>query len=122
MQCLARNKRSFYYALYKSQTAVTDTSGNETGETQITYETPVQMYANISASTGTAQAEQFGTSLSYDKVIVTADMSCPIDENSVLWIDSVPDANNTVPYDYIVKKIAKSLNSISIAISKVQVA
>lgn len=124
MRCLERNKRSFYYALYKSKEAVIDANNNETGEIKIVYNTPVQMYANISASVGDAQVEQFGTNLSYDKVIVTADMSCPIDENTVLCVDKdvsyTSEQNGDLLYDYVVTKVAKSLNSISIAISKVK--
>ena len=57
----------------------------------------------------------------------------PIDEYSILWIDRVPqlDENGALalndegevitPHDYIVKKVARSLNSVSIAISKVNV-
>ena len=56
-----------------------------------------------------------------------------INEYSVLWVDTMPeldengklvkDGNGQVvtPYDYVVKKVAPSLNSISIAISKVNV-
>jgi hypothetical protein len=49
----------------------------------------------------------------------------PIDEYSVLWIDKLPqlneDGTTDTPYDYIIQRVAKSLNSISIAVSKVTV-
>lgn len=57
----------------------------------------------------------------------------PIDEYTVLWVDTVPTVDEDgvlavnengeilTPHDYIVKKVAKSLNSVSIAISKVNV-
>ena len=118
MQGLSRNKRSFYYALYSSATDVTDTSGNKTGERTITYSTPVQMWANISRATGITFTDEPGTEADYDKVIVTFDMDCPIDEHSVLYVDVTPGTG--VKPDYIVKRIARSLNSISIAISKVR--
>ena len=56
-------------------------------------------------------------------MIVTDDLSCPIDENTVLFIDKEPeyDDNGNPLYDYIVKRVAKSLNSISYAVSKVTV-
>lgn len=76
------------------------------------------MEANISPATGNAQSEVFGSLTGYDRVIVTDDMTCPIDEQTVLFIDKVPEAQNPV-HDYVVKRVAKSLNSISIAISKV---
>lgn len=122
MRIMARNKRKFYYALYDNKTPIT-ADGYETGEYQVNYAEPVCMMANISAATGTSQVEQFGNFISYDKVIVTDDMSCPIDENTVLFIDKEPEEDNdgNLIYDYIVRRVAKSINSISIAISKVTV-
>lgn len=80
------------------------------------------MLANISPASGAAQVEQFGQFVSYDKVIVTDDMSCPISEDTVLFVDKEPEYDGKKPlYDYVVKRVAKSLNSISIAISKVNV-
>ena len=49
-------------------------------------------------------------------------MDCPIAEDTVLFVDKNPEYKDGKPlYDYIVKRVAKSLNSISIAISKVNV-
>lgn len=59
---------------------------------------------------------------SYDKVLITDDMSCPIDENTVLFVDSKPGYRQGKPaFDYTVKRVAKSLNTISYAVSKVKV-
>ena len=122
MKCLERNKRTFRYSLYKGKEPITDEYGRKTGEYRIVYAEPVCMRANISPAGGSSQVEQFGSSEQYDKVIVTDDMSCPIDENTVLYVDCCPDVSgNDVPFDYIVKKVARSLNSISYAISKVKV-
>lgn len=123
MRCLARNKSTFSYCLYDSKEAITDEYGNKTGEYIVKYEDPVTMKANISSAQGESQTEQFGNNIQYDKVIITDDMSCPIDENSVLFVDKAvsTDTDDNPLYDYIVKKVAKSLNSISYAISKVDV-
>lgn len=66
---------------------------------------------------------QFGNSLLYDKVIITDELDCPVDEHSVLCIDSPPsyDTNGNLIFDYIVTKVARSLNTVSFAISKVKV-
>lgn len=121
MRNLQRNARTFWYSLYEEVEPITTTDewGNavETGEQSMGYGDPVEMSANISPATGASITEQFGNLDNYDKVIVTADMSCPIDENTVLYIDTTPPQ----PYDYVVRGIAKSLNSISIAIRKVDV-
>ena len=113
------NRTPFYYALYQGKTPCIDENGFNTGEMQISYTTP-QRYTrgNISPATGQSEIESFGNLQSYDKVIVTGDMCCPINEDSILWVD---EADVTKPHDYIVKKIAKSKNVISIAIAKVRV-
>lgn len=118
MKTLRRNRQTLYYALYTGKTAVLDSSGSETGEYIVTYGTPISIRASVSPASGYAQFEQFGTDLSYDKVVITDDMSCPIDENTVLYVDKVPETVNPT-YDYVVKRVAKSLNCIAYAISKV---
>lgn len=123
MKTMERNKTPFWYLLYDKKVPVMDDNGNETGDYRVIYKEAVQRKENISAATGSAQVEQFGNFISYDKVIVTDDLSCPIDENSVLFIDKEPeyDPDGNPLYDYIVKRVAKSLNSISYAVSKVNV-
>ena len=138
MKCLKRNQRPFWYCLYKGEIPILDEYGNESGETIVTYEDEVELSANISQATGQSNTEQFGNLENYDKVIVTDWIDCPIDENSVLFIDKEPEwkdaeyneqtaitvtgATVKVPvYDYTVRRVAKSLNSISIAVSKVKV-
>lgn len=138
MRALNRNKVSFYYCLYDKKIPIIDEYGNETGESIVTYESPVEMRANVSPATGQSNTEQFGNLENYDKVIVTDDLECPIDENSVLFIDKEPeftdalthsptavttiDREISIPvYDYTVRRVAKSLNSISIAVRKVNV-
>jgi hypothetical protein len=53
---------------------------------------------------------------------VLDDVNIPIDENSVLWVDKAVeyDENGNPLFDYVVKKVARSLNSVSFAISKVK--
>lgn len=123
MKCLHRNKRKFFYALFREKIAIKDEYGNDSGEYKVVYDFPIEMSANVSAATGEAQVEQFGNSLLYDKVIITDDTNCPIDEHSVLCIDTPPsyDKDGNLIYDYIVKKVAKSLNTVSFAVSKVEV-
>ena len=121
MRCLKRNKQTVYYAIFAEETAQYDTEGYESGENEVSYSDPVAIKVNVSPARGRVNVEMFGDSLDYDRVIVTDDIACPITETSVLWVDSVPDKNGDVPYDYIVRKVAKSLNSISYAISRVEV-
>lgn len=122
MKIMNRNKRPFWYLLYQGTELGKDANGYETGEKNVKYADPVKMEAIISPAAGYAQIQQFGQFISYDKVIITDDMTCPIDENTVLFIDKKPEYKDGRPlYDYVVKQIAKSLNLVSIAVSKVNV-
>ena len=102
MRCMERNKRPFWYALYDGREEITE-NGLPTGEYVLKYRDPVRSYANISAGSGQAQAEQFGTAINYDRVIVIDDPDFPADENTIL------------------KKAARSLNSVSYAVSRSEV-
>ena len=119
MRTQKSNRTPFWYALFTGDVPDIDENGFYTGEVSVSYADPV-LYTkgNVSPATGQSSVEQFGTLENYDKVIVTADMQCPVDENTVLWID---EKNPNKPYDYVVKRIAKSKNGISIAVSKVRV-
>lgn len=122
MRCMERNKTEFWYLLYDGKTMNVSDDGYETGQMSAKYRDAVKMRANISPASGAAQVEQFGQFVSYDKVIVTDDINCPIAEDTVLFVDKKLEYDGEKPmYDYIVKRVAKSLNSISIAISKVNV-
>lgn len=123
MKTLKRNQRPFYYCLYLDSETIIDEYGNESGEKRLIYDQPVMAYANISQATGNSNTEQFGNLENYDKVIVTDDLECPIDENSVLFIDKEPEysLDGDPMFDYRVRRVAKSLNSISIAVAKVKV-
>jgi len=133
MKCMERNKVKFSYALYERREDLLDSYGNKTGEFAVTHGNPLEYSANISGAKGETQTRQFGENEVYDKVIVMDDSAPPIDEYSVLWIDTMPqlDENGALatdekgkvltPYDYIVTKVARSLNSVSVAVRKVVV-
>lgn len=132
MTTLERNKRTISYCLYQDKTEIVDEYGNSTGQYIPSYSLPTEMCANVSPARGESNTEQFGNLENYDKVIVTSWMECPIDETSVLFIDKAPEfveiptgmngAVLPVPkYDYVVRSVAKSINSISIAVAKVVV-
>lgn len=125
MRCLEKNKRSFYYALYNSKRELTDDSGYFTGEYELEYGKPKKAKANISAARGETTVRQFGENLPYDRVIAMDDPNTLIDEYSVLWIDVKPkinrDGTTDTPHDYVVKQVARSLNSVSIAVAKVAI-
>lgn len=133
MKCMEKNKVKFFYALYESKEPVIDDYGNSTGEYEVIHSEPQEFFANISAAKGTTQTQQFGDNIAYDKVIIFDSDAPSIDEYSVLWVDTMPELDEyghlavndegeiITPHDYVVKKVAKSLNTVSVAISRVNV-
>lgn len=125
MRTLRRNQIRIFYANYRRTDPLKDEYGNLTGEYDIAYDNPVEIRANVSAARGEATTRQFGEDENYDRVIVIDDQKVPIDVSTVLWIDTLPeikaDGSTDTPYDYIIKRVATSLNSVSIAVSKVSV-
>ena len=124
----------FYYALRIGQKLLEDEYGNIMfNKVQVIFCNPAAWRANISAAQGEIETRQFGENEAYDKVVVMDNAAPPIDEYSVLWVDIRPKLNEDgslildsagnalTPYDYCVKRVAKGLNSISLAIKKVKV-
>ena len=118
MRNLKRNEKTFYFKNYNGRTPIVDASGYENGEYSISYGTLTEAHGNISSAIGNAQIEMFGNLEGYTKVIVM-DYDSGIDENSILFVDSVPNQYGT-NYDYVVKRVSKSINVVSLAIAKVE--
>ena len=117
MRSLHRNRRTIYYALRTGETANVDEYGNETGESTPTYGDVVQMGCNISAATGEEAVQAFGSFTAYSRTMCVTDVSCPIDEETVVWFGVEP----TEPYNYIVVRKADSKNGILYALQEVAV-
>lgn len=147
MRCLKRNKVPFWYCLFDHKEELLDEDGNKTGEFVVYYHKPVLLLGNVSVARGEVQDELFGKSISYDKVILLEDPNCPINEDTVLFVDKEPEFspkdellfdNNGHPildshgeplyatilhplFDYIVRRAGRSLNSAAYAIERVTV-
>ena len=124
MKALLRNKQPFWYANISTTAAAYDANGYETGEITTTYTAPVQTAANISPARGTADLDVFGVNENYTKTIVTDDLTLPVDKSTILWIGIAPDKDGeagTVKHNYVVVAVAKSLNSMTIAVKEVSV-
>lgn len=123
MRCMAKNKQKFHYCLFQSKVPNTDSQGRKTGGYRTVYAEAVEAMGNISAATGESQAEVFGSMEDYDKVIIVDNSGPIMDENTVLFVDKSPayDKDGTPLFDYMVKRVARSLNSISYAIRKAEV-
>lgn len=143
MKCLKRNKQTIWFCNPADVIEnVTDADGHLTGEKITTYTQPEPLAINVSPATGVYRTEEFGSVDNYDKVLLTDDINCPINEKTVLFVDKEPTRTESEfwqkcqisggdvvvhftvyqpMYDYIVWRVSKSLNSVAIAIKKVPV-
>ena len=117
MRCLKRNKTEFAYSNYLGKELI-EVDGVKTGEYKLNYSDPITIKGYISRATGNNATDLFGIDVNYDKSITIDNPSLNISEDSVLWVD---ERDTTKPYDYVVKRISKSLNYLTIAIKKVEV-
>ena len=136
MRSLRKNMQKVYYSLYSGQITVYER--DEVGEivydeidgelypriiTEIAgYSKPVFFDANASAGKGSAQEDVFGKDIDFSRTISTTDLTLPIDELSIVWIESEPvysDDGSVDPdsADYkVAAKPARSLNQLMIAL------
>ena len=124
MRSLRRNEKRFWYANYTGNEEILS-GGKRTGQYKVVYGNPIEARANVSAARGSLDDEHFGINADYDRTITTCDKRLNLDESSVLWIEKSPeiasDGSTDTPWDYVVVKVAKSINSTTIAIKKVSV-
>lgn len=118
MLLMHRNLKSVWYALWESSVPTVDEDGYETGEQQDKYSSPKELRCNMSPARSYALQEAFGPVTPYEHVIITSDMSCPVTETSVFW-DHRPQSGE--PHQYIVRRVDRSLNHVSITVRKVDV-
>lgn len=120
MKLLKRNTKPFYFCNYEGEEDILDAEGYKTGEKRVLYSEPIRLYGNISPEKGSVQLEMFGNFTDYDRVILL-DSDYGIDENTILFVDKEPEMEGRPVHDYIVRKVAKHINGVSIAVSKVSV-
>ena len=96
-----------------------DQQGRKTSRKTVNYSNVKKLYCSVSTPTGNAVLEMFGTDENYDKVIVADKPDIDISENSILWLDRAHAEN--VAYDYMVKKIVRNHNFLTIGVRKVDV-
>lgn len=123
MRCLNKNKQTVYYATFSTKTEIKDSNNFVTGEYTMTYSNPVLLKAHVSEASGVSSTAEYGIDKSYSKRMIVDNMSCPIIETSILWVDTMPTiatcGTTTTPHDYIVSLISKSLNTITYGLKKV---
>lgn len=112
MRDLRKNQRPIYYSLYGEGESV-----DEWGNVIKGYGEPKRLMVSRSVDKGEANGGVFGKDLDYDSEFVVHDINCPIDEFTHLWIG----VDTSADYNYIVKKVAVSLNAKRYAIKRVDV-
>lgn len=118
MRTLERNKQIVWYSNKSKDNPVIDEYGNETGEYILAYSGPKSICLSVSTPTGEISTNPFGNFSDYDKVLLTDSIEMEVSESTVFWVDNL---DTEKPHDYEVKKIAKSLNYLAIAVKKVSV-
>lgn len=126
MQTLERNKVGFWYALKLSSSEVRDKDGLLESEQEITYGEPVYAEMSMSISSGAnnlgsqgmVELDPFGITTAYTHRMVTEDMDCPIDEETILWIDKEPTDG---AHNFKIVRVARSLNHIIYYVKEVDV-
>lgn len=118
MRGLMRNKRPIYYCNFL-RTEYVEKDGKKTGRKRTVYENVVTVYGTVSTPTGSAVLDMFGTDKDYDKIVVLDKTDIDINENSVLWIDV--QYSDNVAHDYIVRRVLKNRNFLTIGVRKVDV-
>lgn len=111
MRMINRNLHTCYYKLVDTTTQAVDSDGLYTGESTIVYTDPVEFRAVISPATGGASDYIFGNLENYDKILQFDMLDCPITTTSIIIIDDA---------DYIVSRVAESLNHYTVAVKKVE--
>lgn len=125
MVSLAQNRQLIWYAELGEVVDVLDEDGYKTGEKEKSYTTPQSFLIYVAPARGEATWGAFGIGDNYTNVMSTCDKTCPITEDSVLWVGTSPynddGTRNDVEHNYIVTKVARGLNSILYGIKKVEV-
>ena len=112
------------YALYSDNIPILDENGDDTFDVSVGYSLPVDFKASLSSGKSNSESTEFGTDVSYDRIISTCNKELPIDVNSLIWVTSVPVvANGAVDpasADYKVSaKPIDGIDSIRIAIKAI---
>lgn len=119
MRSLMRNRRAVVYKNYVRTEYEEDSSGRKTGHRITVYGEAQTVYGTVSAPTGSASLQMFGTDENYSKTLVLDKSDIEITENSVMWVDK-PYVEGEA-HDYIVRKVVRNHNFLFIGLRKVDV-
>ncbi|MBQ0097907.1 MAG: hypothetical protein KBS62_03100 [Oscillospiraceae bacterium] len=115
MTTQARNRKTIYYAVCNGSSEIVDADGNKTSRYELQYSEQVKAKMSISPDNGIISSNGYGLADEYKRTMTTADMNCPITDNTKLWIGIEP----TEKHNYIVESVSKGLNLIVYKLKKV---
>ena len=114
-----------WYSLYAGKNPDYDDEGLEELEYTASRDNPVSFVGCLSAGNSDGYEQPFGVDVKYDRIITTKDITLPITETTLLWIDTKPvddEGNFLSPLpeaDYVVvARPLKSKNALRIAIKE----
>lgn len=131
MRCLEIEKETVWYCSCKGKVERLTESGGHTGEYIKQFSKPIAFRCNIlpvrskggSVRLGGKVDEiDIGLDLEYSRILICDDITLPIKEEDVLFLEKKPkfDENNYPLHDYKVVAIVRSLNVLEIAANKVE--
>ena len=112
------NKTTIWYSNLTGKEPTRDEHGLINGFRQ-SYTNPKAVRVALSESIGlnnltaqgVAELRSYGITTNYTHRMITEDMDCPIDEESIVWHDRDPGNNPyDVPYNFRVIRVSKTLN------------
>ena len=125
MVSLASNRQKIYYGELTGWEDILDSDGYKTGEKRKTYSNPQEFLIYVSPAKGENSWNPYGIGDEYSNIMSTCDRTCPIEEDSVLWVGITPSYNTQgsciTEHNYVVTRKAVGLNSLLYAIKKVDV-
>lgn len=115
------NKTTIWYSnVIKGETVpVMDKHGLMTGERVPKYTKPKPIRVALSESIGlnnltaqgVAELRAYGITTNYTHRMITEDMDCPINEESIVWHERDPgDDPYATPYNFRIVRVSKTLN------------
>lgn len=115
------NKTTIWYSnVIKGETVpVRDKHGNLTGEKVPRYTEPKAIRVALSESIGlnnltaqgVAELRAYGITTNYTHRMITEDMNCPINDESIVWHETNPGDNPyDTPFNFRIVRISKTLN------------
>lgn len=132
MRTMSRNRQVFWESSLETVVMAQDPDGNYVEETCV-YSNPEKHEAPITPASGETTVQLFGASEIYDKVIVLHEDENFLKVGSILWVSTPIELDEDgqlakdekgrikTPHNYIVVKVAETLNFINVAIKKVNV-